>query len=215
MFRKNTILVAAIIGSTLLFEISIAEACSQCVFALFDKFIPPIFYWCLLSILWFLAIAFTASGQKEKIAGFPSFIAAFLLVLVLVIIGGGFFGPISILPLFIPIITATLNAFFSSNKSTLSPHLRKNLKAIGVCGVIALASLGAYSVYLRNSRTAVAYILEWEGTSSALLAIRDLKIRGAEAVPDLRLLIKQGNSMTAEIAAEELAVLGEPEIKVP
>lgn len=215
MLRKYSILVIALIGTILLLSASYVEACGVCVAAVFDKFIPPILYWSLLSILWFLAIAFTASVRREKIANVPSVIAAFPLVIGLIIIGSMYLGPISLLPLLIPCIIVTLNAFFSSKEKASRQRLTKDIKIIGTCGIIAVVGLGAYSVYLRSSRTESDYILKWENTYSGKQALKNFKMLGAEAVNDLRAIIQRGGSTAVVIASEGLAEVGDPESDVP
>jgi hypothetical protein len=172
-------------------------------------------FWSLLSILWFLAIAFTASIRREKIEGVPSVIAAFCLVIVLFIIGIMYMGPAILLLLLIPCITATSKAFFLSKEKESRQRLTKDIKIIGACGIIAMVGLGAYSVYLRSSRTESDYILKWENTYSGKQALKNLKMLGAEAVNDFRAIVQRGGSTAVVIAAEGLAEVGDPESDVP
>jgi len=76
--------------------------------------------------------------------------------------------------------------FFFIKRKGIRQRLTKDIKIIGTCGIIAIVGLGAYSVYLLSSRTEVDYILKWGNTYSGKQAVVNLKMRGAEAVNDLR-----------------------------
>lgn len=61
----------------------VAHACSVCVSAVVDRFLPPIVYWMIFASLWFLALSVLSTITKTKLIRIPKILMAILLTLTL------------------------------------------------------------------------------------------------------------------------------------
>ena len=58
-----------------------ALACGSCMFAVFDRILPPIHLWSFFPIIWFLAPSIAVMIRRGKVVNIPSFITAAAFVL--------------------------------------------------------------------------------------------------------------------------------------
>jgi hypothetical protein len=140
---------------------SLAEGCGSCMASHFDRFLPPIYVWCILIIVWFLAVS--------ALEGVKSFIKALLFVIVLSFIFSAFLGPIALLPLFLYALFKSITAFSHFREKTLLQRFRIG---VGVCGIIIIVGLSFYSNTIKSSRTKTDYILQRENVQGGIAALK-------------------------------------------
>ena len=140
---------------------SLAEGCGSCMASNFDRFLPPVYVWCIFIIVWFLTVS--------ALEGFKSFIMALLFVIFLSFIFLAFIGPIALLPLFFYALFKSITAFSHFREKTLLQHLRIG---VGVCGIIIIVGLSFYSNTIKSSRTKTDYFLQRENVQGGIAALK-------------------------------------------
>lgn len=214
ILSKRMVGVLALTGTILVTLVASAEACSVCAYAMVERVLPLTWGWIIFSIIWFLALAASATARKEKLHCIPNFSLALLLVIILVIIGLMFMGPAPLFLLFLASIIGTLGAFFKKTEDSNS-LFKHDMKVIGGFVLLSLLGLGSGSLYIRSTRTPSDFILGWLSTYPGRAVLSDLLKSGPEALPDLRVLVEKGEPELVAKVAERLAVIGEPQIDVP
>lgn len=200
---------AALIGTGLLLWPRASEACGTCVAALVDRVLPLSHLWSLLAVVWFLAGALVARITHRKLPGLPSPVGAFVCVAVFGVLGVIAVGPLLVLLLFVPAVMALVYAWKAGREPGWRP-----CRMMGSLGLIATLGLGGYS-YLLYSRTPADYILQWEATGPARLALKALQEQEPDSLPVYRQLVVAGGARTTAHAAERLGASGVPETDVP
>ena len=196
-----------------IFTPNISEACSSCVMAQFDKFLPPIYLWVLFATVWFLSLSIFDRYNSSKLPGIPSLLQALLIVLILLVVGAIYIGPLGFMLLLIPCFSSVLNAFLWGNK--LEKKLRYHLKIISCVWLICLIGLFANSIRINYTRTDSDFILQWESTYPARRLLQNLVQKGPDSLEDLRRILKKGMMRSSSIASNGIALYGDPDYDVP
>jgi hypothetical protein len=140
---------------------SLAEGCGSCMISNFDRFLPPVFVWCIFIIVWFLAVS--------ALEGVKSFIMALLFIIVLSFIFSAFLGPIALLPLFLYALLKSITAFSHFREKSLLQRFRIG---VGVCGIIIIVGLSFYSATIKSSSTKTGYILQKGNVHDGIAALK-------------------------------------------
>lgn len=211
---KKIVWILSLAGTILATPIASAEAGCVDAYATIERVLPLAWGWIIFAIIWYLALAASAHARKEKVSGILSLRDTFLLVIILVIIGFLFLGPAPMFLLFLLSIIGTLYAFLIK-PGNRNPLFKKDMKIIGGFVLFILFGIGSGSLYIHFTRAPSDYILNWELTYPGKCALNDLLKRGAEALPDIRVIVEKGRPSSIALAAERLAVIGEPQNDVP
>ncbi|MBW1692738.1 MAG: hypothetical protein JRJ41_01005 [Deltaproteobacteria bacterium] len=214
ILSKRMVWVLALTGTIFVTFVSSAEADCVDAFAMVARVLPLTWGWIIFSIVWYLALTASASVRKEKVFGILSLRAAFLLVIILIIVGVMMLGPAPMFLLLVLSIIGTIGAVFKKAENS-NPLFKKDMKVIGGFVLLSLLGLGSGSLSIRFTRTPSDYILKWRHTYPARAALADLLKSGPEALPDLRVIVEKGSPPLIVQAAERLAVIGEPQVDVP
>ena len=86
-------------------------ACGVCTFSMFDRVMPPVFGWMLLSAGWFVAVSALFSWFGIERRGIPRIAIALVLTFFLGLLAMAQFGPVPLLPLAVLAGLATFRAF--------------------------------------------------------------------------------------------------------
>jgi hypothetical protein len=192
-----------------------ASACGACVFAIFDRFVPPVWLWSAFAIAWFLTVSAIITIHKDKALGIPSFGKAILLVLGFVVAGIMMIGPLGLFLLLLSYPFVAWKAFCGRNARRSNAKVRHTLKKITVTGLICICGLTLYSIFIRTTRPPSEFILRWESTYAGRAYLEELIQCGPESLNDLRVMLEKGNTSSMAAAAEGLSDFGEPDIDIP
>ena len=184
-------------------------ACGVCIAAAVDRVLPLSHFWSLLAVGWFVATAVAARLTAHKLPGIPSPGGAVLVVVGLGLVGIMALGPLGVLALYVPSLTALLSVWTAKRRAAA-----RLCTQIGTLGLVAALGLGGYG-YLFYRRTPAVYILQWESTYPARAALAALQQDGPSALPVYRQLVLAGNASTTGQAATRLGELGVPATDIP
>ena len=190
-------------------------ACGMCLYASFDHVLPPVWLWCLFANMWFLAASAVVTWRGASVPWVPRIGKALIFSILAWLVSPAFTGPIIFVALMLPAIMATIRAICKITLAGSTEGVNRDLRNVGIAAVLTAVVLGYYSYEIIGSRTEAEYILSWQGTGPAAVALRDLRKRGLEAVEDYRVVVINGSEAIAGRAAELLAGIGRPEVDVP
>jgi hypothetical protein len=195
---------------------SMAEACGTCMFAIFDRILPPIHLWSFFPIIWFLAPSIAVMIRGGKVDDIPPFITAAAVVFGLLLVGAMSIGPLGLILLLIPCLYISTVIISREKPRTWDKRLVRDLKIISFVGWFFFVGLVWYTVYIHSSRSPSDYILKWEPFGPGERLLKKLARSSPKALADLRKILKTARySPTLEIAAEGFQTFGEPETDVP
>jgi hypothetical protein len=63
-----------------MFDVATVLACGICMFNQFDYFLPPIHFWCMWSVSWFLSMAILSTNTGQHFTFQPSAPIALVIV---------------------------------------------------------------------------------------------------------------------------------------
>jgi len=191
-----------------------ARACSSCGFQIMEHALPPSGIWLLLGVLWFLSTSIALSILKVKVKGIPSVVKAFIITVAACIIAAAFTGPIVILLLFLPPFITTIKVFLPSGKRQLDTKTISVLKTIGIIGMTASIFLYFYGRQIVKNRP-FEYFLSGYNAGHGYNTLSKLLASDPEALPKLRLIIKNGDTEVLRNALKGLENFGDPAKDVP
>ena len=193
---------------------SSAEACSACVIALSDQYLPPISLWNGIAISWYLGTAAIASYFRVNVKYVPG-----LLAIGVVILGG--LGTLMIgypilLLLVIPSALAAVASVFGKTTTEIRPF-RLAIRSLACVAILSISFATIKSVQIHRTRTDMGFILQWGDVAPALAIIESWKLQEPESLPKYRELIDRGRRMevVVERAAERIAEIGDPTVDLP
>ena len=195
---------------------TIAEACGGCMAADFERIMPPVHLWTIFSIVFFLAPSIAAVIHGDDPDDIPSLSSAIAIVIGLIVIGALFIGPLGSLLLLMTCLCVSAYVILGGKSPTWSKSFAVDLKIISLAGWFTFVGLVGNSANIRETRSDVDFILEWETTYTGQRMAKDIAGRGPASLADLRTILKKATfGPTMEIAAEGLQTFGEPETDVP
>ncbi len=191
------------------------EACGLCVFAAWDRVLPPVSLWMLWMAIWFLALGAIASRSPQGLSGTWGLMGS-LLALAPVVVFSALLGPIP----FMILMLRPLKIFWLARRPACREQWGEpacsHIRRVGLTGLAGLVALGMLSAVIRSERPLADWILKWQNTGPALGQVRMIE-RGAESVSveQLRKLIRQGSPAIAADVAKPLAETGTATEDVP
>lgn len=192
-----------------------ANACTVCMTAFLDLFLPPALFWCGFAIIWFLTVSIIKTVSGNAISGIPAISKSVILVLILLFAGVLMIGPFGILLLLLPYPVISWNVLLNNYEQIIDKKIIKVLKIFSIISMITLLFLITYTFYIKSNRSHSEFILKWESTYPAKSLIQELTVKGSENLDDLRIIVEKGNFSSASLAAEGLSNFGDPAIDIP
>ncbi len=191
------------------------NACGLCVFAAWDRVLPPVSLWMLWIVIWFLALGAIASRSPQGLSGTWGLMGS-LLALAPVVVFSALLGPIP----FMILMLRPLKIFWMARRPACREQWGEpscsRVHRVGLTGLACLVALGVLSSVIRSERPLADWILKWQNTGPALGQVRMIE-RGSESIPleHLRKLIRQGSPAMAAAVAKPLAETGTATEDVP
>lgn len=191
------------------------EACGLCVFAAWDRVLPPVSLWMLWMVIWFLALGVVVSRSSQGLSGTWGLMGS-LLPLAPVVVISALLGPIP----FMILMLRPLKILWAMRRPTCREQWGEltfnRARRVGFIGLACLLALGILSAVIRSERPVSDWILKWQNTGPALGQVRMIE-RGSESVSveHLRKLIRQGSPAIAAALAKPLAETGTATEDVP
>lgn len=185
-------------------------ACGSCMYVHFDKILPPIWWWVLLSVSWYFSLSIYTSITETKIWGVFGPIGGLILIFFLYVMSFMYIGPIFILLLILPGIILSLKVFILSK--WLDMKGKRNLRVISAIGIFCLTFLIAISGNIHRDRTEADFILKHENSGPSKMFCERLAHATPPRLKDLREIVLKGkNTKLIAIACEGIATHGDPE----
>ncbi len=209
LFRLLLLLFLVVSGNT-------GHACGNCVVAAVDRSLPGAFFLGVpLVMIWFATVANLVNRGAPQIRWVPTLPMTALAIVVLLLAGLIFFGPLIAIPPLIFCLVLWVSSCGADFSQKLGSKLVKRLRLTNAIFSGVLIGFGIYSGYIRYSRTEADFIMAWETTGPGTAALQKLLQSGSESLPDLRQLALNGNASLGSAAAKRLAVIGDPKTDVP
>ncbi len=188
--------------------IPLTLACSMCSTAGADSLLPPIGLWCAIALGWMLSTTALGCWQKTRVPAHPGVVGTLVILVALVLIAGYGFGFGVGLFFFAAPAAAFAAAMIRSPEQYGCTVLRRRVRWLGACALIAVAIATTMAVKIRTTRTAGEYIVQWWGTVPARSALKELGGR-PDGLPDYRFILENGTEYAAVAVAKHVAELGE------
>jgi hypothetical protein len=189
-------------------------ACGSCMYVYFDKILPPIWWWVLLSVSWYYSLSIYTSITETKIWGVFGPVGGLILILFLFVTSFMQFGPIFIPLLILPGIILSLKVFLLSK--WLNFEGKRNLRVISAIGISCLTFLIVVSANIHRERTEAAFIIKYEDYGLSEMFCERLAHATPPRLKDLReIVLKVKNPKLTAIACEGIATYGDPVRDVP
>lgn len=188
------------------------EACSQCIYALYDRLLPPTSIWVVFSIVWPVSLSIFAKATKIRIWGATTplktilFILAFLILSMLT-------GPIFLFLLLIPCAVSIFQTYFIN--MNLKDSQRKKLRIFSLVWIICFLGIITNSIFIHYTRTPSTYILQWSNTYFGRRLLEGICRGGPKYLEDLRVIIRKGDLRSVAMASKGIVSYGNPENDVP
>ncbi|MBU1105740.1 MAG: hypothetical protein KKB51_03645 [Candidatus Riflebacteria bacterium] len=190
------------------------SACGKCVFAIADRLFPPVYFWSLIILVAFFSASILASTSKVKLTGIPGILKALVLIAFCSIMGIAFFGPFLILPLAIPTTLAFFRSFLSSGVEAYGKKVCLKLRILGLVTILAMISAVYQGFRIYENRTDAQYIVQWQGTGTAMAMLKQLQQLEPASLADYRYILKHAKGIVLRNAAERVSIIGDPKIDI-
>lgn len=190
-------------------------ACGACVFAMVWQYLPAVFWWTLIFILWYLGLALINTIHKERAPGSYGIITSVLIVIMAGFIATVSFGPLLLLPFGLLALTTWIRAAYTNHGQQLPLQMRKQIQALGIAVVIATVATGIYEGVAMSKMSDTDIILKWEDTHVTERLMERLNKNKTASIPKFRTLLREGKSFAVEAAALSLAELPTAKQDIP
>jgi formylglycine-generating enzyme required for sulfatase activity len=208
--RKGYSLFSAVFAN-LTFLATDVLACSMCITALADYYLPPIILWVLIATTWFVLNGIVSSVTGISLKFYPkSMVLMTVIVILLFILAGAFLGLGVMLVLFVPAVAAFVQSFNPQLRVDFSGGTRA-IYWIGVIHLVGVVCAAVLMVHTHLTRTPENFIVKWSGTSIALIKFKELQAQGPQALDALRYIKKNGGEMLAAKADESIKQIEDSE----
>jgi hypothetical protein len=188
-------------------------ACGGCMFQAFDYILPPIHFWCVWSVSWFLSVSFLSTITRQQFIFQPSAPIASVVVFVTHVIGLVYVGPITMLPLVLVPVLGICQTLVQILKEPSIARVRKGVLIIAIIQVFAALHGNSLMTHKLNARTEAYYaekIVEWSGRHPSDLAFRRLRNKEPDSIEAYRYIVQHGSGPMVSEAAERLGSIGVP-----
>jgi len=193
------LLVAAVPNSAL--------ACGQCVLALFDQLLPPIHFWMVLGLAWFILNGLIAALFNQHLPAQPRLLITLALAIGGYILGWGIFGPWAAFILAGISMHSFIRSIHPFGYTWPSLALRRAIAATGVV-ILCFAAYGTTQlVHILRTRTDAQFIAQWGNTLSGRGYYEKLRKREPSSLSEYRYIVTHGNIYTARRAAFRIAAI--------
>ena len=210
---KKTVLLSFITG-VIFGSASEALACGSCGYILFDRVLPPMLGWVALPVLWSFALSIYSASTGAEIWGSCRPVSWLILVFILFITSIMFTGPLFLLFLMLPGIILSIKVFLPFK--SYNNKVKKELRIISAAGITAFISLIIMTAIIQNIRTEADFILKYENSGPAKMALKRLTGQTPGQLNHLREIVLKGkNSQIVATACEGIATHGDPFQDVP
>jgi len=203
--RKGYSLFSAVLAN-LTFLATDVLACSICITALADYYLPPIFLWVLIATTWFVLNGIVSSATGITLNCYSKnfvMVLSIVIVILLFILAGAFFGLGVMLLMFVPAVAAFVQSFNPQLRVDF-PGSTRAIYWIGVLHLVGVACAAVLMVHTHLTRTPENFIVKWSGTSIALIKFKELQAQGPQALDALRYIKKNGEKYLAAKADESI-----------
>ncbi len=203
--RKGHSLFSAVLAN-LTFLATDVLACSMCITALADYYLPPIFLWVLIATTWFVLNGIVSSATGITLNCYPKnfvMVLSIVIVILLFILAGAFFGLGVMLLMFVPAVAAFVQSFNPQLRGDF-PGGARAIYWIGVIHLVVVVCAVVIMVHTHLTRTPENFIVKWSGTSIALIKFKELQAQGPQALDALRYIKKNGEKYLAAKADESI-----------
>jgi hypothetical protein len=184
-----------------------ALACGKCVLAIFDRLLPPIHFWMVLGLAWFILNGLIAALFNQHLPAQPRLLITLALAIGGYISGWAVFGPWAAFILAGIAINSFLRSILPLGYKWPSLALRR---AIAITGVVILCFV-AYGttqlVHILRTRTVAQFIVQWGGTTSTPLEFDKLRKREPSSLSDYRYIVTHGSNYVASRAARRIGAI--------
>ena len=189
-------------------------ACGSCMYIHFDRILPPIFWWVILSVSWYFSLSIYAFITKTKIWGVYGPVWGLILFFFLLVTSFMFFGPIFLLLLILPGVVLSFKVFFLSKSIDIKE--KRSLRVVSAIGISCLTFLITVSANIHRERTDADFILKYENSGPGKTLCKRLAHQTPAKLKDLReVVLKGNNSQLVAIACEGIATHGDSVRDVP
>lgn len=164
-----------------------ADACVQCVTALQDYLLPPVYAWALVGPVWMLATGVLGSWKRARLpGGSPGLPGALVSVCGVLLVAGAALGLAATLMLGVqPAITAAI-AVFGKPERFSDSSLRLSVQRLGKFATVVILGLAAYSTHIHMHRSKGEWMVRWKGSSIGNLMLKN----GDAELSDYRYVIE-------------------------
>jgi hypothetical protein len=215
--RKKVSYIArvAIFLAILTLSVKTALACGMCAFAAFDSFMPPIFYWCAVAVLWYLTLLFIGTILKLRIPFLMPGKAGYIIVVICSLAALTTTGALTTLPFTLPALIVSIMAW--SNIGSFKQNSTARIVVMCI-SIVILLSIGFGVLWRKNilaTRTDAQMYLRWSGTMTGRALEAQFKREEPVSINEYRYIIDHGNGYTISFPAKRLGFIGDPSIDLP
>jgi hypothetical protein len=143
-------------------------ACSVCMSAFEDLIVPPVYYWCFLSMGLFVLSGVMRKALKLSSILLPTIGKSIVYPIVLFVAGGMIFGIALPMILLIPVIMGAIMILANKIAAEIGHDKRNTMaKAYAILVLAVLITSIIYSIHIVRTRSRVDFIIEWCATAPA------------------------------------------------
>jgi hypothetical protein len=190
-------------------------ACSACQFAWFDYFLPPVFLWTGIAILWFGLTAFLSAIFGIQLKGMPKPLATWVLLIIGLISSAIMMGPLTLFPFIVPAIVAFHWMFRKDRDKTMPAAARYSLIGLGSLAVLSILVAISLGIVISRRRTMGEYLVKWSGTMPAIGMVNGLKDSEPNSLVEYRYILAHGDGHIVRLAAKRIGAIGDPVTDIP
>ena len=200
-----------------MFDVATVLACVMCMFNQFDYFLPPIHFWCMWSVSWFLSMAILSTNTGQHFIFQPSAPIALVIVFLAYTLLFFVLGPITMLALVLVPVLGVFQTVVPIIKKPSMPRARKGVLIIAIVHVFGFLLGNTLMTYTLNARTEAYHgkkIVEWSGGHPSNLVFRRLRNTEPGSIEAYRYIVQHGSGPMVSEAAERLGSIGDPTLDV-
>jgi hypothetical protein len=213
MLRLSKILLLVIIFTVICS--TRAYACGMCVFAIFDEFLPPIYFWCIIATVWYIAVSLIGIKYGIKLANLLN--GGTVAIVVFAGLAGALtmFGPVTLLPLALPAVITTIFAIINFGPFKQNKNARVVILCIG-CVFLILTVFGLlWCKKILTTRTDAKVFIQWNSTMTGRGLMAKFKQKEPASLVDYRYIVDNGKGFAVAEAAKRIGIIGDPKIDKP
>jgi hypothetical protein len=192
-----------------------AAACGVCAAAMTweqSRFLYAAGFVCLP---WFLSLSILQDARKTPVPFVPPAVGAVGVVLLVGIFGYARGGPLLLYPLGLPAVIALILSFWKQAPFGWDKGDRRWIQVIGAFHLALALAAGAYLEAQARRMDEVDIMIKWGATPVGFKIRQDIMKRGADALPEYRKMVREGDSFVLSTGAGALAEWGDPATDVP